>query len=53
MDRMTFGLDLNGDGKIDNQLGNIIGALTANNLDTQGGVDTAICEGQVVLLMDR
>ena len=51
MDRTTYGMDLNGDGKVDNQLGNIIGALTANNLDTQGGVDTAICEGQVVLLM--
>jgi hypothetical protein len=51
MDRMQFGLDLNGDGKVDNQLGNIIGALTANNLDTQGGVDTAICEGAVVLLV--
>src|SRR6185436_1619511 len=31
MDRMQFGMDLNGDGKTDNQLGNIIGALSANN----------------------
>jgi hypothetical protein len=27
LDRMQFGMDLNGDGKTDNQLGNIIGAL--------------------------
>jgi len=51
MDRTSFGMDLNGDGKVDNQLGNIIGALTANNLDTQSGVDNAVCKGQVVLLM--
>jgi hypothetical protein len=51
MDRTQYGMDLNGDGKVDNQLGNIIGALTANNLDTQGGVDSAICKGQVILLL--
>jgi hypothetical protein len=51
MDRMQFGMDLNGDGKVDNQLGNIIGALSANDLDTQEGVDTSICEGAVILLL--
>jgi hypothetical protein len=51
MDRMQFGMDLNGDGKVDNQLGNIIGALTANNLDTQAGVDSSICQGSVILLL--
>lgn len=53
MDRMQFGMDLNGDGKVDNQLGNIIGALTANNLNTQEGVDSAICKGQVILLLTQ
>jgi hypothetical protein len=49
MDRMQFGMDLNGDGKVDNQLGNIIGALSANNLNTQDGVDQSVCKGSVVL----
>jgi hypothetical protein len=51
MDRMQFGMDLNGDSKVDNQLGNIIGALSANNLNTQDGVDSAVCKGQVILLL--
>jgi len=51
MDRMQFGMDLNGDSKVDNQLGNIIGALSANNLNTQDGVDQSICKGAVVLLL--
>jgi hypothetical protein len=51
MDRMQFGMDLNGDSKVDNQLGNIIGALSANNLNTQDGVDSAVCKGSVILLM--
>jgi hypothetical protein len=50
LDRMQYGMDLNGDGKLDNQLGNIIGALSANNLNTQDGVDQSICKGQVFLL---
>src|SRR5438132_2366202 len=51
LDRMQFGMDLNGDGKTDNQLGNIIGALSANNLNTQDGVDASVCKGAVVLLL--
>jgi hypothetical protein len=43
-------MDLNGDGKTDNQLGNIIGALIAQNLNTQEGVNTSIAEGNLVLL---
>jgi hypothetical protein len=53
MDRMQFGMDLNGDGKVDNQLGNIIGALSANNLNTQDGVDQAVCKGSVILLVTQ
>lgn len=51
MQRMDYAMDLNGDGKSDNQLGNIIGALTAQNLDTQLGVDEAIKAGNVILLL--
>jgi len=56
-DRMMYGIDLNGDGKADNALGNIIGALISAGssgggmpLKVQEGVDTAVCEGQVVFL---
>jgi hypothetical protein len=48
--RADFAMDLNGDGKADNQLGNIIGALTAQNLDTQAGVNTSLMEGSLILL---
>jgi hypothetical protein len=51
LDRMQYGMDLNGDGKLDNQLGNIIGALSANNLDTQKGVNDSVCKGAVILLL--
>src|SRR4051795_2313357 len=51
--RSDYAMDLNGDGKTDNQLGNIIGALTAQNLNTQQGVDDAIAMGNVVLLLDE
>ena len=51
--RSDFALDLNGDNKPDNQLGNIIGALTAQMLDVQGGVNTAVSGGSIVLLMDE
>src|SRR5687767_5914123 len=50
--RMDYALDLNGDQKADNQLGNIIGALTQQGLDTQKGVNDALTEGSVILLMN-
>ncbi len=53
MAKSDYAMDLNGDGKLDNQLGNIIGALTAQNLDVQMGVDQAIQAGDVVLLLDQ
>ena len=40
--RSDYAIDLNGDGRVDNQLGNIIGALTGQGLDVQSGVDMAI-----------
>jgi len=51
-DRMQFGLDLNGDGKVDNQYGNIEGALLANMLDGQPTLDAAIAGGQYLQLID-
>src|SRR4051812_2571957 len=46
--RMDYALDLNGDQKADNQLGNIIGALTQQGLDTQKGVNDAVTGGNVI-----
>jgi hypothetical protein len=53
MQKTDFAMDLNGDNKLDNQLGNIIGALTAQNLDVQMGVNDAITMGSVILLLDQ
>ena len=51
MQRKDYSIDLNGDGHPDNQLGNIIGTLASNMLDTQGGIDKSINDGSVILLM--
>jgi hypothetical protein len=51
--RSDYAMDLNGDGRVDNQLGNIIGALTGAGLNTQDGVDKAIAAGEVILLVDQ
>jgi len=51
--RSDFAIDLNGDGKVDNQLGNVIGALAANNLDLQGEMNAAIASGDALLLLDE
>src|SRR5947208_2255165 len=40
-----YGADLNGDGKKDNQLGNIVSALTSINIDLQAQQDAAIKVG--------
>src|SRR5579883_490540 len=52
MSRSDYAIDLNGDGHVDNQLGNIIGALAAQNFDVQSQLDTAITGGSIVLLVD-
>jgi hypothetical protein len=49
--RSDFAYDLNGDGKLDNQLGNIIGALAQQGLKTQDSVNEALMNGSVILLM--
>lgn len=52
-----FGLDLGSptsstlDGKVDNQIGQALGALTAFS-DIQGTIDTAIATGTTILLVD-
>jgi hypothetical protein len=51
--RSDFAMDLNGDGKLDNQLGNIVGALAAQNLNAQMNLDTAIANGTEVLLVEE
>lgn len=53
LQRSDYAIDLNGDGKLDNQLGNILGALSANNVDVQGTMDAAIASGDALLLLDE
>src|ERR1700749_2535796 len=48
-----FGADLNGDGKIDNQLGQIILTLADEGLMGQDGVNMALTNGDLILLMDE
>jgi hypothetical protein len=50
-DHTTYALDLNGDGKPDNQFGNIEGALAAQNLDPQQLVDSAVNGGRALDLV--
>jgi hypothetical protein len=51
MDRTMYALDLNGDGKADNHLGDIISALIGENLNVQDAIDKAVAGGSVILLM--
>jgi hypothetical protein len=50
--RTDFALDLNGDGRLDDALGNLVGALAANNLDLQAGLDAAVAAGEEIVLLD-
>jgi hypothetical protein len=47
-----YGLDLNGDKTVDNQLGMVLSALGGMGLDVQSTIDTAVAEGSIVLLVD-
>lgn len=47
-----FGLDLNGDKVVDNQLGAVLAALTSQGFNVQGAVTTAINEGSIILLAE-
>jgi hypothetical protein len=52
MDRMEFALDLNGDSRPDNQLGNIMAALNSQNLQPQIALSAAVASGDDLLLID-
>jgi hypothetical protein len=49
-----YGLDLDGDGNIDNALGNILSALSSaagsGSLNLQGSIDDSVNQGKIVLL---
>jgi len=53
LQRSDYAIDLNGDGKLDNQLGNVLGALAAQGVDVQGTMDAAIASGDALLLLDE
>ena len=46
-----YGIDLNGDTKIDNQLGQIIVTLAGQGLNVQDGVNQALTGGDLILLL--
>ena len=48
--RNSYAIDENGDGRADNQLGNIIGVLASQGLDPQGSVDASLTSGQILEL---
>lgn len=47
-----FGLDLNGDGVVDNQLGSILAALNGEGINAQVDIDEAVFGGNITLLVD-
>lgn len=47
-----YGLDLNGDKTVDNQLGMVLSTLGSMGFDIQATIDTAVAEGSIVLLLD-
>lgn len=47
-----YGLDLDGDGVKDNQLGSVLSLLVGQGLDIQSTIDSAVAEGSIILLVD-
>jgi hypothetical protein len=53
-----FGLDLGAskssklDGTVDNQLGMVLGTLSGQGFDVQGGITEAVAQGSIILLVD-
>ena len=47
-----YGLDLNKDKTVDNQLGMVLGTLASMGFDIQGTIDKAVAEGSIILLVD-
>ena len=52
LQRSQYALDLNGDGRVDNQFGNLFGALAGQNLDVQNDATQAVTSGQSLTLID-
>ena len=52
MQRSDYAFDLNGDGRADNQFGNIYGALHGQDLDVQNDATQAVTSGQSLTLID-
>lgn len=48
-----FGIDLDGDGKVDNALGTITTLLSTEGLDVQSGVDMSLMGGSLILLIQE
>ena len=51
--RTDYAVDLNGDGRVDNQYGSIVAALTAQGIMLQQSVDAQVMNGQIILLFDE
>jgi hypothetical protein len=49
---VEFGLDLNGDKVVDNQLGNVLAALVTQGFNVQAAITAAVNQGDIILLMD-
>ncbi|MDB4961796.1 MAG: hypothetical protein JWP01_1795 [Myxococcales bacterium] len=47
-----YGLDLDGNGVADNQLGMVLGTLSTMGFDIQTTIDDAVNEGSIILLVD-
>jgi hypothetical protein len=47
---IMFGLDLDGDGAVDNQFGAVLGALFSQGINIQAPTDTAISRGSILML---
>ncbi|MCU1278622.1 MAG: hypothetical protein JWM53_2168 [bacterium] len=52
MQRSDYAFDLNGDGRVDDQLGNIEGALAGQNIGVQAQATQAVTSGQSLTLID-
>lgn len=48
--KTDLAIDLNGDGRVDNQLGSIVNILKTENLDVQDGVTQAVVAGSLIVL---
>lgn len=49
---MMYGLDLDGNGSVDNLIGQDLATIAGMGANVQGGVDTAVNTGQILMLAD-